>query len=39
MAVIERDRLKFCVEQGKFYRHSQSYGEKFNTVQYKIFRS
>jgi hypothetical protein len=39
LAVIERDRLKFYVEQGKFCRHSQSYGEKFNTVQHKNFRS
>jgi hypothetical protein len=28
IAVIERNHLKFCIEQGKFCRHSQSHGEK-----------
>jgi hypothetical protein len=37
MALIERGRKKFYSERGKFCRRSQSYGEKFNEVQDKIF--
>ena len=37
MDTIERDRDKFYAEQGKFCRHSLSYGEKFNEVPHKIW--